>query len=88
MEKLVRDRIPEIISATGRIPRIRQADFSAQGLNFQVIGSATAAARTVRLIRRDGSAATLPGVAWRHQKTDINTLVKDAERASELNGGR
>ncbi len=53
-------------------------EFSASGLDFHVIGKATQDAGQPRLIAGDGSASSLPGVAWKHQKTDVSDLVTDS----------
>jgi len=56
-----------------------QDGFAAEGLEFHVIGEATDEARQIRLIDRDGNISELPGVAWKHQKTDVSDLVIDAK---------
>ncbi|MFV2022885.1 thiamine-phosphate kinase [Micromonospora sp. LOL_023] len=49
--------------------------FDHHGLTFDVIGRATPPEGGVSLLTRDGSRTGLPGVAWKHQSTDISTLV-------------
>jgi thiamine-monophosphate kinase len=56
-----------------------QREFAAAGLEFHVIGEATGEARQIRLIGEDGKKSELPGVAWKHQKTDVSDLVIDAK---------
>lgn len=51
--------------------------FSRNGLTFDVIGRATPPESGVGFIGRDGTRHALPGVAWRHQATDISGLVSD-----------
>jgi thiamine-monophosphate kinase len=53
-------------------------EFAAQGLEFHAIGRAVDSTKSTALIRADGASAELPGVAWKHQTTDISTLVRDA----------
>jgi thiamine-monophosphate kinase len=54
-----------------------QNRFRALGLDFDVIGTATDSGE-VRALAPDGTATPLPGVAWKHQKSDISTLVSDS----------
>jgi thiamine-monophosphate kinase len=58
-----------------------QHEFAAAGLEFNVIGKATSDSQRNRLIASDGHNSELPGVAWKHQKTDISDLVIDAKRS-------
>jgi thiamine-monophosphate kinase len=63
-------------------------EFVARGLDFYVIGRANDQPRAIELIQQDGSIRALPGVAWKHQKTDIGTLVRDdAENSRGTNKG-
>ncbi|MFV2088889.1 thiamine-phosphate kinase [Micromonospora sp. LOL_021] len=57
-----------------RLDACRDA-FDRSGLIFDVIGRATPPEDGVSLLTRDGSRTALPGVAWKHQSTDISTLV-------------
>ncbi|MEU5566164.1 thiamine-phosphate kinase [Micromonospora musae] len=52
-------------------------EFFASGLDLHVIGRATDTGR-VRAVGPDGAAGSLPGVAWRHQRSDISSLVSDS----------
>jgi thiamine-monophosphate kinase len=56
-----------------------QHEFATAGLEFHVIGEATDKARQTRLIDRDGNSSELPGVAWKHQKSDVSDLVINAK---------
>ena len=57
-----------------RLDACRDA-FDRNGLTLDVIGRATPPADGVTYLTRDGSRTELPGVAWKHQSTDISTLV-------------
>ncbi|MFY1636216.1 thiamine-phosphate kinase [Solwaraspora sp. WMMB335] len=59
-----------------RLDACRDA-FDRNGLTFDVIGRATPPDAGVTLVTRDGTRHDLPGVAWRHQATDVSTLVTD-----------
>lgn len=54
-------------------------EFSGSGLAFHVIGKATQKTNGISLISRDGSRVNLPGVAWKHQRTDVSELVTKAQ---------
>ncbi|GAB3810425.1 thiamine-phosphate kinase [Micromonospora zhanjiangensis] len=54
-----------------------RADFLAHGLDLYAIGRATDAGE-VRAVGPDGSVGALPGVAWKHQQSDISLLVSDS----------
>ncbi|WP_232534249.1 thiamine-phosphate kinase [Plantactinospora sp. KBS50] len=60
-----------------RLDACRNA-FAGHGLTFDVIGRATEPAAGVTLTGRDGSRHALPGVAWKHQATDVSGLVTGA----------
>src|SRR5258707_15192695 len=49
--------------------------FAESGLDFCVLGHAVASTEGIYLLGEDGISSALPGVAWRHQKTDISSLV-------------
>ncbi|MFY1674008.1 thiamine-phosphate kinase [Plantactinospora sp. WMMB334] len=57
-----------------RLDACRDA-FARAGLAFDVIGRATPPEAGLALIGRDGARHTLPGVAWKHQATDVADLV-------------
>ena len=48
--------------------------FADDGLSFDVIGTATTDL-ALRMVRSDGTTSALPGVAWKHQDSDISTLA-------------
>ncbi|MET8525606.1 thiamine-phosphate kinase [Micromonospora sp. NPDC005172] len=50
-------------------------EFARKGLTFDVIGRATTPESGVAFIGRDGTRHSLPGVAWKHQATDVSGLV-------------
>jgi thiamine-monophosphate kinase len=50
--------------------------FRSLGLVFHVIGQATRSGMA-RAVAPDGTARPLPGVAWKHQQSNISTLVVD-----------
>ncbi|MFI5954965.1 thiamine-phosphate kinase [Cryptosporangium sp. NPDC051539] len=52
-------------------------EFDREGLAFDVIGEAVTGDRAV--VVSGGSTRPLPGVAWRHQQSDISSLVPDAQ---------
>lgn len=54
-------------------------EFANNGLDFCVLGHAVGSAEGISLLREDGARSALPGVAWRHQKSDIGSLVVDAQ---------
>jgi thiamine-monophosphate kinase len=56
--------------------------FLAAGLTMYVIGKATPSAHGIRMLDRDSNPRPLPGVAWKHQSTDISTLVPDGDSPS------
>ncbi len=62
-------------------------EFIVRGLDFHIIGRVTEKAQITRLVHHDGSISELPGVAWKHQKTDISTLVSDAGAAARQDRG-
>lgn len=51
-------------------------EFRRYGLVLYEIGHATDQSDHVRAIDAKGASRALPGVAWKHQKSDISTLVK------------
>ncbi|WP_369376197.1 thiamine-phosphate kinase [Streptomyces sp. cg36] len=57
-----------------------RTDFADAGLEFHVIGEADETGRA-ESINRHNAVRPLPGVAWKHQKTDISLLV--AERPAD-----
>ncbi|MEU4348594.1 thiamine-phosphate kinase [Streptomyces sp. NPDC023838] len=57
----------------GNLEKCR-ADFADAGLEFHVIGEANETGRAESVNRRNVS-RPLPGVAWKHQKTDISLLA-------------
>lgn len=61
----------------GSLDRCRTA-FADSGLSFEVIGKATAPRSGLRMVARDGKIGPIPGVAWKHQMTDISRLVVDS----------
>jgi thiamine-monophosphate kinase len=60
-------------------------EFAVAGLEFHVIGKATDQPGKTRLIDNGGNISKLPGVAWKHQKTDVSDLVIDA-KTSRIRG--
>ena len=58
-------------------------EFLAKGLTLHAIGRATSARYGIRLRNKAGDHRPLPGVAWRHQTTDISTLVPDTNSAGQ-----
>jgi thiamine-monophosphate kinase len=62
-----------------------QHEFAVAGLEFYVIGKATDEPGNTRLIDNGGNISKLPGVAWKHQKTDVSDLVIDA-KTSRIRG--
>jgi thiamine-monophosphate kinase len=56
--------------------------FDSMSLNFHIIGRATSHDQGIRSIGPDGAERSLPGVAWKHQKNDISTLVTDVSPKS------
>ncbi|MDG4829321.1 thiamine-phosphate kinase [Solwaraspora sp. WMMD1047] len=57
-----------------RLDSCRDA-FARDGLTFDVIGRATPPEAGVAFVGRDGTRHALPGVAWKHQATDVSGLV-------------
>ncbi|WBB75572.1 thiamine-phosphate kinase [Micromonospora sp. WMMD1128] len=57
-----------------RLDACRDA-FARNGLTFDVIGRATAPESGVAFVGRGGDRHALPGVAWKHQTTDVSGLV-------------
>jgi thiamine-monophosphate kinase len=55
--------------------------FAGRGLSFDVIGRATEPGSGLRLRGRNGGFGPIPGVAWKHQNTDISRLVADSTAA-------
>lgn len=51
-----------------------RAEFALAGLDFHVIGEATDTGRA-ESVNRLGAVRPLPGVAWKHQKSDISLLA-------------
>lgn len=66
-----------------RVAPCRKA-FAGHGLCFDVIGRATVAESGLSLLGRDGEVRPLPGVAWKHQTTDISRLVADSATARRV----
>lgn len=64
-----------------RIDACRDA-FASNGLSFDVIGRATAPDAGVTFVGRDGTRHPLPGVAWKHQATDVSGLVTSSAVAT------
>ncbi|MFD9869097.1 thiamine-phosphate kinase [Streptomyces niveus] len=62
--------------AADDVPACR-AEFTASGLDFTVIGEATANGEAV--LANDHGIRPLPGVAWKHQKSDISLLASSTE---------
>jgi thiamine-monophosphate kinase len=54
-------------------------EFAENGLEFFVLGQAIPSSEGIYLRRENGTRSALPGVAWRHQKTDIASLVVDSK---------
>ncbi|BCJ58168.1 hypothetical protein Jiend_15900 [Micromonospora endophytica] len=63
-----------------RLDACRDA-FARSGLTFDVIGRATPPETGVAFTGRDGTRHALPGVAWKHQASDVSTLVTNAVQA-------
>jgi thiamine-monophosphate kinase len=55
-----------------------QRKFSESGLEFCVVGYAVNKCEGLHLVQEDGKRSTLPGVAWRHQRSDIGNLITDS----------
>ncbi|HZM76126.1 MAG TPA: thiamine-phosphate kinase [Candidatus Limnocylindrales bacterium] len=55
--------------------------FAGRGLSFEVIGRATEPGSGLRLKGRNGEFGPIPGVAWKHQTSDISRLVADSTAA-------
>lgn len=53
---------------------------AASGLSMHTIGRVTEAQQGIRLLDGSSRARALPGVAWKHQTTDISTLVAPGDR--------
>jgi thiamine-monophosphate kinase len=58
--------------------------FASSGLTFHVIGRATPHSQGIRSVAADRTARRLPGVAWRHQRSDISTLVSDGSKSPRV----
>jgi thiamine-monophosphate kinase len=58
--------------------------FSDNGLSFCVLGHAVDKSQGLHLVTGDGVKSTLPGVAWRHQRSDIGSLVTDSLKYGEV----
>jgi thiamine-monophosphate kinase len=58
------------------------AEFVRSGLSFKVVGRATDQPGEVRAVDRSGATRPLPGVTWRHQQSDISTLVPDSSNVT------
>jgi thiamine-monophosphate kinase len=54
-------------------------EFEDSGLEFYVIGKATRQACQTLLTTEEGKSIPLPGVAWKHQKSDVSDLVVKAQ---------
>jgi thiamine-monophosphate kinase len=60
--------------------------FASSGLDLFVIGRATEPTSGITLVGDDGTRSELPGVAWKHQSSDISTLVLDAQAEAGSTG--
>ncbi|MGY4982436.1 thiamine-phosphate kinase [Streptomyces sp. 900105755] len=58
-----------------------RAEFTATGLDFSVIGEATDDGEA--LVVSDEGTRPLPGVAWKHQKSDVSLLASNPSDASD-----
>ncbi|HUZ23740.1 MAG TPA: thiamine-phosphate kinase [Streptosporangiaceae bacterium] len=54
-------------------------EFADSGLDFCVLGRAVESGEGIYLLSENGARSALPGVAWRHQKSGIGSLVMDAQ---------
>ncbi|BCJ62373.1 thiamine-phosphate kinase [Micromonospora endophytica] len=64
-----------------RLDACRDA-FARSGLTFDVIGRATPPETGVAFTGRDGTRHALPGVAWKHQASDVSGLVAGVTAAT------